>query len=174
MHRLIGFFLLLIAACGPQPAREPQPAEAEPAPAPAAESLLGDSARARAVLDRYWSHLAEGRYEEAAQLYGGNWRDVARHWVDPVDADTLSTAGFLRHACGGLLVCDLRLGHVLDVELRDPTRLALRVTLMTPSGETFRRGPCCGEEGEPESDYEFVLRRERGDFVVEELPIYVP
>jgi hypothetical protein len=133
-----------------------------------------DSALARAALARYWEHLSAGRYGEAAAFYGGDWREV-EHWVDPEDRDTLSAAGFLARACGGLLVCDLRVGEVVAVEPEAPGAWTLVVTLVRAgSGEPFQRGPCCGEEGEPQTEFRFDVRRHGDRFLVDDLPIYVP
>jgi hypothetical protein len=166
--------LLLLASCGRTDPEPPAGGESPPPVTPEAVGLLADSGSARTVLARYWEHLSEGRYEEAAELYGGNWREAGATWVEPHFADTMSTAGFLRHACGGLLVCSLRLEEVRRVELKDPTRLQLTTTLEHTSGGRFLRGPCCGEEGAPQDTFTFVLRKQSGEFVVEELPIYVP
>ncbi len=148
--------------------------ESAPAVSPAVEALVQDSTQARVTLAEYLSHLAEGRYEEAAELYGGNWREAGSQFVEAEDVDTLSTAGFLVRTCAGIFRCDLRLQEVRAVEVADPTRVLLRVTLQDRSGARFQMGPCCGEEGEPVTEFDFIVRKRSGEFVVDELPIYIP
>jgi hypothetical protein len=133
-----------------------------------------DSALARAALERYWESLSAGRYGEAAALHGGDWREV-EHWVDPAGRDTLSAEGFLARVCGGLLVCGLRVGEVVAVEPLEAGAFRLTVTLVEAgSGRAFQRGPCCGEEGEPQTEFRFDVRRHGDRFLVDDLPIYVP
>jgi hypothetical protein len=148
--------------------------ESAPAVSPTVEKLVQDSTRAREALEEYLGHLAEGRYAAAAELYGGNWREAGSQFVGREDADTISTAGFFARTCAGTFRCDLELHQVREFEVADPTRVLLRVTLQERNGTLFQRGPCCGEEGEPQNEFEFTVRKRSGDFFVEDLPIYIP
>jgi hypothetical protein len=168
------FFFGVLLGCSAGGGSGTEIEESAPAVTPTVKKLVEDSTRARVTLDEYLGHLAAGRYEQAAELYGGNWREVGSQFVDSEDADTLSTAGFFARTCRGTFRCDLRLHEVREVEVADPTRVRLRVTLLDRGGARFERGPCCGEEGEPETEFEFVVRRRSGEFFVEDLPIYIP
>jgi hypothetical protein len=171
---VLALILAFPTACGGDGTRDAQGEEPATPVLPAAADLLSDSAAARSALERYWEHLSRGDFRKAAELYGGNWREVAEHWVEPQVGDTLSAEGFFTRTCGGMLVCDLRPGEVLEVELTDPTRLRLTVSLTAADGTPFLLGPCCGEEGEAQDRFPFTLRREGKRFLVEDLPIYVP
>jgi hypothetical protein len=106
---LIGVLVLIAAAgrCGPG---DPPVPHGDSGPTAAGSAVAGsDTALARDALERYWEHLSAGEWDDAAGLFGGDWRETAAHWVEPEVADTLSTAGFLARMCGGMLVCDLTL-----------------------------------------------------------------
>jgi hypothetical protein len=172
--RLLGLFVFgILFGCSPG-GEGAEIEESAPAVSPTVEKLVQDSTRARETLGEYLSHLAAGRYEHAAELYGGNWREAGSQFVEAEDVDTLSTAGFLARTCPGIFRCDLGLREVREVEVADPTRILLRVTLQDRSGALFQRGPCCGEEGEPETEFDFIVRKRKGDFFVDDLPIYIP
>jgi hypothetical protein len=169
---LLGVLLLIAAGCTPDRPPVPQGAAGEPATAPV--RAPADTALARDGLERYWGHLAAGEWEDAARLYGGDWRETAAHWVEPEAADTLSVAGFLARMCGGMLVCDLGLREVLHAEVEEGGDVLLEVELARPDGSRFELGPCCGEEGPPITAFSYRLLPAHGEFRVMELPIYVP
>jgi hypothetical protein len=169
---LVGIVVLIAAGCTPDRPPVPRGSAGEPATAPV--QAPADTALARDALERYWKHLAAGEWEDAARLYGGDWRESAGHWVEPEVADTLSAAGFLARMCGGMLVCDLGLREVLHAEVGEGGDVLLEVELARPDGSRFELGPCCGEEGPPTVVFTYHLQRRDGGFRVAELPIYVP
>jgi hypothetical protein len=171
---LIGVLVLIAAAgrCGPG---DPPVPHGDSGPTAAGSAVAGsDTALARDALERYWEHLSAGEWDDAAGLFGGDWRETAAHWVEPEVADSLSTTGFLARMCGGMLVCDLTLREVLRAEVGEGGDVLLEVELARPDGTRFELGPCCGEEGPPTTAFTYHLQRTGGEFRVMELPIYVP
>jgi hypothetical protein len=160
---------LLVGCSSPTP-----DALAGAAAATAPPTAAADSAAALDALIRYWSALQAGRYDEAAGLYGQDWREHASQFVDPAAADTMSAAGFLQATCGGTFVCNLRVRRVVSATQLDPDSWRLDVELEDPVGTPFQRGPCCGEEGDPQRTFHYTLRRTPEGWATDDLPIYIP
>jgi hypothetical protein len=129
---------------------------------------------AQAALTDYFAHLDEGRYAEAAELYGGSY-EALQGWnpgVDPADHATL-----LENGCtiNGLQCLPLK--SVLAQEAISDDTYQFMVTFATADGETFVLGPCCGAdetEMPPQSEFTFTVVKVGDAYRVQELPVYVP
>lgn len=136
---------------------------------------IPDEAIARQSLAEFFTLLHAGQYGAASELFGGSYETMIDHnpMVDPTDH-----ASLFRNACtiNGAQCLPLAGEPVL---LRSATNEFLfSVQFELEAGSVFELGPCCGEDGsnqEPQSVFEYlVMRTEAGDFLVMDLPVYVP
>jgi dipeptidyl aminopeptidase/acylaminoacyl peptidase len=130
-----------------------------------------DWKKAQQTLLTYFDDLHAGQYEQAVQLYGGSYLELMAS--EPI-RNPHDHAGFFEHACQSLLRCCLR---VKSIQLKDQTSDEFRFTLefLNDDGSLFVLGPCCGGNGDSQSQFPFrvTLTRE-GKFLVMDLPVYVP
>jgi hypothetical protein len=89
-------------------------------------------------------------------------------------ADTMPLAEFLRRACAGVYVCDLRLRRVTGARFQPPDTVVLTVEFSDPRGERYQWGPCCGGGGPPETEALMRAVARDSGFSVVTLPLYVP
>jgi len=126
------------------------------------------------TLFAFFEALRMGRYEEAADLYGGSY-DFLLEWFEPTDPD--DPAMLLQDACN-LLLCELPLGSAVLTGQPAPGEYTFEVTFLTESSKTWSLGPCCGasiEDMPPRSRFPYTVKRDgAGKFGVLGLPIYVP
>jgi hypothetical protein len=128
-----------------------------------------------AALTRYLEALAEGRYADAAEMYGGDY-EILQSWnpgMDPNDGAALFEAGCTFNG----LVCNLGIHTLVDEAQVGADEFRYIVELETPDGELFVLGPCCGadpEESPPITQFSFQVERNQGRFSVVDLPVYVP
>lgn len=131
------------------------------------------SAQAEAVAREYFSSLSEGRFADAAAVYGGNFEELSA--INP-DLDPLDQAGLLERWCrqnGG--VC-LPIREVVSRDVLEDGAIRLRVQFSNPDGSLFEIGPCCGEvdTGQRTNEFDYVVRSVDGDLRVLQLPPFVP
>lgn len=129
--------------------------------------------RAEGALRSYFDALHEGRYNEAASLYAGDF--VALGTNNP-DLDPSDRTGLLERWCkqnGG--VC-LPLQTVVNRGLSREGEFTFVVEFANDDGSTFEIGPCCGEEdtGARMREFTYTVRSAEGVLTVLELPPYVP
>ena len=154
---------LILSSCSPRMTEPPTNQQSEEVLA-AQDSLV-------AFLD----DLHEGRYEDAARLYGGTYDIMIDHNpnLDPNDR-----AGLLRNACtiNGAECLELK-SVVLEKEAT-ANEFDFKVEFMDEDGSLFVLGPCCGgnETDTPQQSVFTikVIKKDDGDFVVMEMPPYVP
>ena len=160
---IVGLFFLL-AACAAQP-KTIQPSGA----------AAGQEQPAQEALPGFLGALYEGRYEEAAGLYGGSYEVLQGYnpAIDPQDKPAL-----LEAACtvNGFLCLKAK-----SIELADQpsqTEFVYTVQFANADGSLFILGPCCGADETsmpPVSDFTFtVTLQEDGTFSVMDLPPYTP
>jgi hypothetical protein len=108
-------------------------------------------------------------------LYGGEYQSL-RDWnplVDPQDHGILLANGCEING----LQC-LRIKRISDENIVSMTEYHFVVEFMNNDGTLFVRGPCCGgneTDMPPESQFAYtVIRNCAGEFLVVELPAYVP
>ena len=148
----IFFTAVLIAACAP----------------------AGDAQTARRTLLEFFDHLANARYDQAVELYGGDYQQllIFNPEVDPANKSEL-----WRLACRhGGLQCLPVASAVLERQSGDT--LTFVVEFRNLDGSLFILGPCCGStatEMPPRSQFEIRVRKTpQGTHVVMDLPVYVP
>ena len=137
---------------------------------------LGGQELALQALTAYFEHLNAGRYEEAAELYGGSYDILVGY--NP-DLDPKDYAGLFRNGCtmSGLQCLKLREAR-LQEQVPATGEYRFVVQFSTAEGQLFVRGPCCGateEEMPSESEFLFtVVKGGDGKYRVQDLPVYVP
>jgi heat shock protein HslJ len=117
------------------------------------------------VLRTFLLHLSAGRYAEAATLYDGSY-EVLHGWnpsISPDDHAALWEAGCTING----LQC-LALDEVIEVQRVTATEYTVTVTLAETAGEHFVH-PVNGQER-----FDFGLAVRDGQFLVRDLPPYVP
>lgn len=127
------------------------------------------------ALAAFLDHLHNGRYEEAAQLYGGTYEIMTDH--NP-SIDPSNHAALMKNACmiNGV--------ECLEVYTAGPDRKIsaseynFKVEFMNADGTLFVRGPCCGgneTDFPPQSTFIFtVIKDSEGKFLVMNMPPYMP
>jgi hypothetical protein len=131
--------------------------------------------QAESVLRQYFSHLHQGDYQAAVELYGGSYQLLTgfNPDIDPADRETL-----LQHGCEMNGLACLRVEDVLAVSRTGVGKYTLTVTFLTELRDTFQLGPCCGEDptgNPPVSEFDFRIEQdENGEYKVVDLPVYVP
>lgn len=161
--RLLALSLALAACSGG--ATPTEAVSAPPTPDPAAE--------VQTILSAYFAALHEGRYEEAAAVYGGSYDTLQ---ANNPDVDPANEALLLERWCtmnGG--VC-LPILSVLRYEQISPESFTFIVQFAKEDGGLFEIGPCCGEPdtGQRTTDFSYTVQRIGGTFKVIELPPYIP
>jgi len=132
-----------------------------------------DMEAAREVLARYFSLLSEGQYADAVVLYGGGYENL-RDSNPTADPDDL--AALLEQGCtvNGLRCLPAR--TIMAMGAGAPDTYAFEVQFQEPDGSmfAFKPGVDWAEDTFPKSLFEFMVVREGDNFVVQDLPVYVP
>lgn len=155
---------LLLVACRPW-------ATGRGARDPSDEALREE---AQEALLNYFQALHEGRYVEAAALYGGEF-DALRDnnpMIEPEDLPALFEAACTINGFQCLEVLE-----VVTSAPMPPDGYRFTVEFQAPDGGLFARGACCGAESTdvpPRSQFAFTVLKEGDRFLVQELPVYVP
>ncbi len=142
---------------------------------PPADKAGEDATRAQRSLITFLENLHAGRYEEAARLYGGTYEIMIDHNpnLDPNDY-----IGLLRNACTINGAACLELKSITLEKEAAANEFDFKVEFMNEDGSLFVLGPCCGgneTDTPPQSVFTFtVIEKDNGDFVVIEMPPYVP
>lgn len=154
----------------PTPAAEPTP---DPAETPEPRPIATDLDLAREALIGYFAALNEGRYADAAELFGGSLEYPIS--VNP-DVDPGDPAALLEAACTRQLQC-LRVLSVVEEQAVSDSEFRFLVEFQNADGELFVLGPCCGAteaEMPPVSQFLYTVIKDGDSFRVQELPVYVP
>jgi hypothetical protein len=131
--------------------------------------------KARKALRAFFELLNQREYERAAALYGGDYRGLrdSNPLLDPQDHVTLLTNGCEMNG----LQC-LRVKRIVDENVVSLAEYQFTVEFLNQDGSLFVLGPCCGGNATdfpPESQFAYtVIRNCAGEFLVTELPVYVP
>jgi len=157
--------MLLLIGCAPQPISISQ---LTPTSLPSAAS------EAQQVLIKYFDLLTAKEYAEADGLYGGDYEQLK---VFSADVDPSDHVKLWSNACelAGLRCLKVRTATLLD---QGTNTYRFQVEFNNPDGNLFVLGPCCGAnetEMPPVSQFEItVLKNVEGNFLVTNLPPYVP
>ena len=131
--------------------------------------------KARNALTTFFEVLNQREYEKAIALYGGDYQGLrdSNPFVDPTDYATL-----LAHGCEMNGLQCLKVKRIVNEKAVSPAEYHFTVEFMNQDGSLFVRGPCCGGNATdfpPESQFAYtVIRNCAGEFLVLELPAYVP
>jgi hypothetical protein len=132
-----------------------------------------DPEAARQALTAYFEALRRGDWAKIIELYGGSyeWLQGNNPGVSPDDYPGLFAAGCRYNG----LLCGLQPGRFIKGEVISPTEFKFTLEFTNPDGSLFKLGPCCGEEGaSPVTQFEYTIIRSGDQFLVQELPVYVP
>jgi len=134
-----------------------------------------DEQLALQALVAFLDSLHNGRYEEAAQLYGGTYEILIDH--NP-SVDPSNQAALMKNAC------TINGAECLEVKSAGPdrtistTEFSFKVDFMNADGTLFVRGPCCGgNETDTPSQSLFIFTVDKevdGKFLVMDMPPYMP
>jgi hypothetical protein len=164
MQRLsILLLIIFLIGCTPRPLNTPE-----------STSLPSTAEEAQQTLIKFFSLLNTKKYNEAVSLYAGSYEQlqIFNPEIDPSDHVALWT-----------WVCESRILQCLTVRTATFKNLqgdtyVFQVEFNNTDGSLFVLGPCCGAdetEMPPVSQFEYkVTRNASGQFVVMDLPPYVP
>lgn len=142
---------------------------------PSSTTIANDDQLALNVLVDFLESLHAGKYDEAAQFYGGTYEIMINHNPDIAPQDH---AALLRNACtiNGAQCLQVR-STGLEEKISD-TEFTFNVEFQNPDGSLFVRGPCCGED---ETDFPSqsiflfkVLKNAEGKLLVMDMVPYMP
>jgi hypothetical protein len=126
--------------------------------------------QAQETLRKYLAALIEGRYDEAAPLYGGSYEQLTdfNPGLDFSDKPTL-----LRAACTVNGVQCLKAGTIKEGKTVQPAEFTFLVEFVATDGQPYTFYPPPGAAGEPRTQFRFTVTKLRGTYRVLELPPYV-
>lgn len=135
---------------------------------------LSDSEKASRVLTSFFSELSNGNYSEAADLYGGSY-EILSNFNPDLNAD--DHAALWKNGCkiNGLQCLTIR--TITFNELSDSGEYVFTVEFNDPAGNLFVLEACCGEDPTTPPQFQFeyrVVKSVDGEFLVLDLPVYVP
>jgi hypothetical protein len=137
-------------------------------PGPIDNGSNRDLDKAQETLLRFFSLLNQGHYAEGVDLYGGPY-DVLQAWNPTADAQDY--AELLERGCMANGLQCLPVKQILAVETGSRDRFIFTVTFENPDGSLFVLNP---EGAIPRSEFDYTVVRSEEDYIVEELPVYVP
>lgn len=131
--------------------------------------------KARSALISFFDLLRQREYEKAAELYAGDYQGLrdSNPLLDPQDH-----AALLKNGCEINGLQCLQIKRIVDEQAVSLAEYHFTVEFLNQDGSLFVRGPCCGGNATdfpPESQFAYtVLRSCAEEFLVIELPVYVP
>ena len=129
---------------------------------------------AQVTLESFFSLLAYGAYEQAAGIYGGKY-DTLLSLNPSIPAEDV--AALWRNACQTNGFQCLEIKNVVSASLDGQGFYHFVVEFQNRDGSLLVVNPCCGAsatETPPQSQFEFIIRRDYGVFSVANLPVYIP
>ena len=141
---------------------------------PTAEPLSDDQLALNTLVD-FLENLHAGKYDEAAQLYGGTYEIMINHNPDIAPEDH---AALLRNACtiNGAQCLQVKSAG-LEEEISG-TEFTFEIEFQNADGSLFVRGSCCGgDETDFPSESIFlftVSKSAEGKFLVMDMVPYMP
>lgn len=138
-------------------------------------SMGSDRQRAEQALVKFFDHLAVGQYAQAAALYGGSYEELT--YSNP-ELDPGDYAALWRNACQINGFQCLKVRSIRFIGEQNGNEFRFEIKFSTRNGELFVLGPCCGaseEEMPPVSQFTYrVKQQDNGNFLVLDVPVYVP
>lgn len=139
------------------------------------ETSLEGSKKARSALTTFFQLLNQREYEQATELYGGDYQGLrdSNPLLGPQDYVALLTNGCEING----LQC-LQVKRIVNEQVVSRAEYHFTVEFLNKDDTLFVRSPCCGGSATdfpPESQFSYtVIRNCAGKFLVIELPVYVP
>jgi len=131
-------------------------------------------ATAQDTLESFFSLLAHGAYEQAAGLYGGDYEGLrSLNPAIPVD-DYVSLWKF---GCAANGYQCLEIKDILKSSMDEQGIFHFTVEFKQSNGNLLIVGLCCGADATqmpPRSQFEFTVQRNKGIFLVQDPPVFVP
>jgi hypothetical protein len=134
-----------------------------------------DQELAQQTLYRFFDNLHDGKYQEAASLYGGEYETMI---AQNPDLDPTDHPALFRNACtfNGLRCMKVKTAR-LEKQI-SPTDFRFLVEFQNEDGSLFVLGPCCGANATdmpPQSVFPYtVMKDAQGNFLLLDVPVYVP
>jgi hypothetical protein len=131
-------------------------------------------ATAQATLESFFTLLAHGAYEQAAGLYGGDY-DGLRSMNAAIPVDDYASLWEYGCASNGYQCFEIK--DVLKSSIDEQGIFHFSVEFKLSNGDLLVIGPCCGADATqmpPRSQFEFTVRRNKGVFLVQDAPVFVP
>jgi hypothetical protein len=129
---------------------------------------------ARQALSTFFQLLNDGNYKEAAGYFGGSYSSLIS--MNP-DLPTTDFAALLENGCtNNGLQCKL-VREIIKEEQMSPQEFKFTIEFSNDDGSLFTVGSCCGEEATVhplQSQFEYTVFKDGDQFMVQELPQYVP
>lgn len=168
MKRQIGFFtitilIIFIGGCLQNPSLNGTP------------KPFSDQELARQTLYQFFDHLHDGKYQEAASLYVGEYETMI---VQNPDLNPTDHVALFHNACtlNGLRCLKVKTAR-LEKQV-SPTEFRFLVEFQNEDGSLFILGPCCGANATdmpPQSVFPYtVMKDAQGNFLLLDVPVYVP
>jgi hypothetical protein len=132
-----------------------------------------DLDKARYTLLSFFTLLHEGRYAEAASLYGGPYDGIRENNPD-ISADDY--AQLWQAVCTRQTVCML-VADIVAEKLVNQETYEFQVEFIWRDGTLFKFGPCCGAteaEMPPVWQFHYTVQKVNGEFRVMEGPVMLP
>jgi hypothetical protein len=119
--------------------------------------------------------LSLKQYSSVVALYGGSYQVLQDNnpSIAATDYPALFTAGCSLNG----FVCDLKIKNFVHETQLSETDFRFTVEMETPDGSLFVLGPCCGADPQDEppwTQFDFLVKKVGGRFLVQDLPIFVP
>lgn len=136
---------------------------------------LSDDEKAQATLLEFLNNLHDGKYDEAARLYGGSYQPLIDQnpAVDPMNHETLWQSACTMNGMQCLQAIIMGMREEVPSE-----KYLFLVEFIEQDGTLYKLGPCCGADepgSPPQSVFLFkVIRIEGGKFTVLDMPTYAP
>jgi len=133
-----------------------------------------DLAEAQETLVSFFNFLTDGEFEQAVELYGGDYGPLTDNnpEIDPSDKAALLEAGCTRNG----LQC-LTVKAIVNVAPLSESDYRFTVEFQNRDGSLFALGPCCGEDPDaflPFTQFDYLVEKVGDQFKVLDLPVYVP
>lgn len=155
---------LVATGCGATPgsgAATPTTMTASPAAQPS--SGAADLEHARSALVSFFSALQGGRYTEASMLFGGSYEDLTSfNPMVPVD----DQAQLLQNACTVNGFQCLEIQNIVEARAVSPTEFAFVVEFQNEDGSLFTQPT--------RSQWNYTVEKVGDQFLVQQLPVYLP
>ena len=140
----------------------------------ACETKTAGSEQARDALTSFFDALAQGRYDAAAQWYGGSYEILVGYNPDINPDDHIA---LMQNGCqiNGLQCLPIR--TLTFNELNASGEYIFTLEFNTLDDELFVLPACCGETPDTPPQFQFeyrVVQDGYGEFRVLDLPVYMP